>query len=103
TYSVVPRIPGGEITPEKLGVIAAVAQKYGLYTKLTGGLRIDMFGARLEQLPEIWRELVDAGFESGQAYGKSLRNVKTCVGSSWCRYGMLDSTALGIEMELRYR
>ncbi len=103
TYSVVPRIPGGEITPEKLGVIAAVAQKYGLYTKLTGGLRIDMFGARLEQLPQIWRELVDAGFESGQAYGKSLRNVKTCVGSSWCRYGMLDSTALGIEMELRYR
>ncbi|KUM29651.1 nitrite reductase [Arthrobacter sp. EpRS66] len=103
TYSVVPRIPGGEITPEKLGVIAAVAQKYGLYTKLTGGLRIDMFGARLEQLPEIWRELVDAGFESGQAYGKSLRNVKTCVGSSWCRYGMLDSTAMGIKMELRYR
>ncbi len=103
TYSVVPRIPGGEITPEKLAVIAAVAQKYGLYTKLTGGLRIDMFGARLDQLPEIWRELVDAGFESGQAYGKSLRNVKTCVGSSWCRYGMLDSVAMGIEMELRYR
>ncbi|RAX49364.1 nitrite reductase (NAD(P)H) [Arthrobacter sp. AQ5-05] len=103
TYSVVPRIPGGEITPEKLGVIAAVAAKYQLYTKLTGGLRIDMFGARLEQLPEIWKELVDAGFESGQAYGKSLRNVKTCVGSSWCRYGMLDSVAMGIEMELRYR
>ena len=103
TYSVVPRIPGGEITPEKLGVIAAVAQKYNLYTKLTGGLRIDMFGARLEQLPEIWKELVDAGFESGQAYGKSLRNVKTCVGSSWCRYGMLDSVAMGIDMELRYR
>ncbi|MCW4465516.1 nitrite reductase large subunit NirB [Glutamicibacter sp. MNS18] len=103
TYSVVPRIPGGEITPDKLAVLAQVAKKYGLYTKLTGGLRIDMFGARLEQLPEIWRELVDAGFESGQAYGKSLRNVKTCVGSSWCRYGMLDSVALGIEMELRYR
>ncbi|MFC5128945.1 nitrite reductase large subunit NirB [Paeniglutamicibacter kerguelensis] len=103
TYSVVPRIPGGEITPEKLALIAHVAQKYGLYTKLTGGLRIDMFGARLEQLPEIWRELVDGGFESGQAYGKSLRNVKTCVGSSWCRYGMLDSVAMGIEMELRYR
>ncbi|ASN38352.1 nitrite reductase large subunit NirB [Paeniglutamicibacter terrestris] len=103
TYSVVPRIPGGEITPQKLGVIAAVAEKYNLYTKLTGGLRIDMFGARLEQLPEIWKELVDAGFESGQAYGKSLRNVKTCVGSSWCRYGMLDSVAMGIEMELRYR
>ncbi|MHA7157604.1 nitrite reductase large subunit NirB [Glutamicibacter endophyticus] len=103
TYSVVPRIPGGEITPEKLAVIARVAQKYGLYTKLTGGLRIDMFGARLEQLPEIWRELVEAGFESGHAYGKSLRNVKTCVGSSWCRYGMLDSVAMGIEIELRYR
>ena len=103
TYSVVPRIPGGEITPQKLGVIAAVAAKYNLYTKLTGGLRIDMFGARLEQLPDIWKELVDAGFESGQAYGKSLRNVKTCVGSSWCRYGMLDSVAMGIEMELRYR
>ena len=103
TYSVVPRIPGGEITPQKLGVIAAVAQKYNLYTKLTGGLRIDMFGVRLEQLPEIWKELVDAGFESGQAYGKSLRNVKTCVGSSWCRYGMLDSVAMGIHMELRYR
>ncbi len=103
TYSVVPRIPGGEITPEKLGVIARVAQKYGLYTKLTGGLRIDMFGARLEQLPQIWRELVDAGFESGQAYGKSLRNVKTCVGSTWCRYGMLDSVGMGIDIELRYR
>ena len=103
TYSVVPRIPGGEITPEKLGVIARVAQKYGLYTKLTGGLRIDMFGARLEQLPEIWRELVEAGFESGQAYGKSLRNVKTCVGSTWCRYGMLDSVGMGIDIELRYR
>ncbi len=95
TYSVVPRIPGGEITPQKLAVIADVAQRYGLYTKLTGGLRIDMFGARLEQLPDIWRELVDAGFESGQAYGKSLRNVKTCVGSSWCRYGMRRSSRQG--------
>lgn len=103
TYSVVPRIPGGEITPDKLAVIASVAKKYDLYTKLTGGLRIDMFGARLDQLPEIWRELVDAGFESGQAYGKSLRNVKTCVGSSWCRYGMLDSVGMGIGIELRYR
>ena len=103
TYSVVPRIAGGEITPKKLGVIAAVAEKYGLYTKITGGQRIDMFGARLEQLPEIWKELVDAGFESGQAYGKSLRTVKSCVGSTWCRFGVQDSVAMAIQLELRYR
>ncbi|WP_334171739.1 nitrite reductase large subunit NirB [Sinomonas sp.] len=103
TYSVVPRIPGGEITPEKLGVIAAVAQKYGLYTKITGGQRIDLFGARLEQLPEIWKELIDAGMESGQAYGKSLRTVKSCVGSTWCRYGQQDSVGMAIQLELRYR
>ncbi|MGG5172029.1 nitrite reductase large subunit NirB [Pseudarthrobacter sp. J1738] len=103
TYSVVPRIAGGEITPQKLGVIAAVAEKYQLYTKITGGQRIDMFGARLEQLPEIWKELVDAGFESGQAYGKSLRTVKSCVGSTWCRYGVQDSVAMAVQLELRYR
>jgi nitrite reductase (NADH) large subunit len=103
TYSVVPRIPGGEITPAKLAVIAHVAQRYGLYTKITGGLRIDLFGARLEQLPDIWKELVDAGFESGHAYGKALRNVKSCVGSTWCRYGVQDSVAMGIQLELRYR
>ncbi|MGW9412723.1 nitrite reductase large subunit NirB [Arthrobacter cupressi] len=103
TYSVVPRIAGGEITPDGLAVIAAVAKKYGLYTKITGGQRIDMFGARLEQLPEIWKELVDAGFESGQAYGKSLRTVKSCVGSTWCRYGVQDSVAMAINLELRYR
>ena len=103
TYSVVPRIPGGEITPEKLGVIADVAKKHQLYTKITGGQRIDLFGARLDQLPEIWRELVDAGFESGQAYGKSLRNVKSCVGSSWCRFGVQDSVSMAIRLELRYR
>ncbi|CCQ46949.1 nitrite reductase [NAD(P)H], large subunit [Pseudarthrobacter siccitolerans] len=103
TYSVVPRIAGGEITPKKLGVIAAVAEKYHLYTKITGGQRIDMFGARLEQLPEIWKELVDAGFESGQAYGKSLRTVKSCVGSTWCRFGVQDSVAMAIQLELRYR
>jgi nitrite reductase (NADH) large subunit len=100
---VVPRIAGGEITPKKLGVIAAVAEKYNLYTKITGGQRIDMFGARLEQLPEIWKELVDAGFESGQAYGKSLRTVKSCVGSTWCRFGVQDSVAMAIQLELRYR
>lgn len=103
TYSVVPRIPGGEITPEKLAVIARVASSYNLYTKITGALRIDLFGARLEQLPEIWKELVEAGFESGHAYGKALRNVKTCVGSTWCRFGVQDSVAMGIGMELRYR
>lgn len=103
TYSVVPRIPGGEITPEKLAVIAAVAQKYKLYTKITGGQRIDMFGARLEQLPDIWKELIDAGMESGQAYGKSLRTVKSCVGSTWCRYGVQDSVGMAVQLELRYR
>ena len=103
TYSVVPRIPGGEITPAKLAVIAQVAQDFNLYTKITGALRIDMFGARLEQLPDIWRVLVDAGFESGQAYGKALRNVKSCVGSTWCRFGVQDSVALAIKLELRYR
>lgn len=103
TYSVVPRIPGGEVTPAGLIVIGEVARDYGLYTKITGGQRIDLFGARLEQLPEIWRRLVDAGFESGHAYGKSLRTVKSCVGSTWCRYGVQDSTSLAIDLELRYR
>ncbi|WP_285114361.1 nitrite reductase large subunit NirB [Leifsonia sp. fls2-241-R2A-40a] len=103
TYSVVPRIPGGEITPRKLGVIAEVATDFGLYTKITGGQRIDMFGARLDQLPEIWKRLVDAGFESGQAYGKALRNVKSCVGSTWCRYGVQDSVGMAVGLELRYR
>ena len=103
TYSVVPRIPAGEITPQKLAVIAQVATDFGLYTKITGGQRIDLFGARLEQLPDIWKRLVDAGFESGQAYGKALRNVKSCVGSTWCRYGVQDSVAMAIQLELRYR
>jgi nitrite reductase (NADH) large subunit len=103
TYSVVPRIPGGEITPEKLIVIGEVAKDFGLYTKITGGQRIDLFGARLEELPLIWRRLVDAGFESGHAYGKSLRTVKSCVGSTWCRYGVQDSVGLAIDLELRYR
>ena len=103
SYSVVPRIPGGEITPEKLLVLAQVAQDFGLYTKITGGQRIDLLGATVDQLPEIWRRLVDAGFESGHAYGKSLRTVKSCVGSTWCRYGVQDSVGLAIELELRYR
>jgi nitrite reductase (NADH) large subunit len=103
TYSVVPRIPGGEITPEKLIVIGEVARDFNLYTKITGGQRIDLLGARVEQLPAIWSRLVAAGFESGHAYGKALRTVKSCVGSTWCRYGVQDSVGLAIELELRYR
>ena len=103
TYSVVPRIPGGEITAEKLIVIGEVARDFGLYTKITGGQRIDLFGATVDQLPPIWRRLVDAGFESGHAYGKSLRTVKSCVGTAWCRYGVQDSTAMAILVEERYR
>ncbi len=103
TYSVVPRVPGGEITPDGLIVIGQIARDFGLYTKITGGQRIDMFGARIDQLPLIWRRLVDAGFESGHAYGKALRTVKSCVGSTWCRYGVQDSVALAVDLELRYR
>ncbi|CAM5733375.1 nitrite reductase large subunit NirB [Streptomyces hirsutus] len=103
SYSVVPRIPGGEIAPEKLIVIGEIARDFGLYTKITGGQRIDMFGARVEQLPVIWARLVDAGFESGHAYGKSLRTVKSCVGQTWCRYGVQDSVRMAIGLELRYR
>jgi nitrite reductase (NADH) large subunit len=103
SYSVVPRIAGGEITPDKLLVIAQVARKYGLYTKITGGQRIDLFGAQVNQLPSIWRELIAAGFESGHAYGKSLRTVKSCVGSTWCRYGVQDSVGFAIELENRYK
>ncbi|MDD5274414.1 MAG: nitrite reductase large subunit NirB, partial [Methylovulum sp.] len=103
TYSVVPRIPGGEISPDMLIVLGQVGKKYKLYTKITGGQRVDLFGARVEQLPAIWKELVDAGFESGHAYGKSLRTVKSCVGSTWCRYGVDDSVGLAIELENRYK
>jgi nitrite reductase (NADH) large subunit len=103
TYSVVPRMTGGEVTPEGLIAIGEIAKKYGLYTKVTGGQRVDMFGARLDQLPLIWQELIDAGFESGHAYGKSLRTVKSCVGSTWCRYGVDDSVGLAVELENRYK
>ena len=103
TYSVVPRIPGGEITPDKLITIGEVAKKYDLYTKITGGQRIDLFGAQVNDLPDIWEELINAGFESGHAYGKSLRTVKSCVGSTWCRYGLHDSVSFAIEVEERYR
>ncbi len=103
TYSIVPRIPGGEITAEKLIVIGEVAKKYQLYTKITGGQRIDLFGARVNQLPDIWGELVAAGFETGHAYGKALRTVKSCVGNSWCRYGVQDSVSMAILIENRYK
>ncbi|MCH9653025.1 MAG: nitrite reductase large subunit NirB, partial [Planctomycetes bacterium] len=102
-YSVVPRVPGGEITPDKLIVLGNVAKEYGLYTKITGGQRVDLFGAEVHDLPEIWEKLIDAGFESGHAYGKSLRTVKSCVGTTWCRYGIGDSVGFAIRLEERYR
>lgn len=103
TYSVVPRVAGGEITPEQLIVLGQIGKKYDLYTKITGGARIDFFGAELHELPLIWKDLIDAGFESGHAYGKSLRTVKSCVGSTWCRYGMDESVSFAIEIENRYK
>jgi nitrite reductase (NADH) large subunit len=103
SYSVVPRSPGGEITPEQLILIGEIARDFNLYTKITGGQRIDMFGARVDQLPAIWRRLVDGGMESGHAYGKALRTVKSCVGSTWCRYGQQDSVNMAVEIEKRYR
>jgi nitrite reductase (NADH) large subunit len=103
TYSVVPRVAGGEITPEKLIVIGEVAKQFDLYTKITGAQRVDLFGATLNDLPEIWRVLIENGFESGHAYGKSLRAVKSCVGNAWCRYGMDDSAGFAIELENRYK
>ena len=103
TYSIVPRVPGGEITPHQLIAIGEIARDFDLYTKITGGQRIDLFGAQVHQLPQIWGRLVDAGMESGHAYGKALRTVKSCVGSTWCRFGVQDSVAMAIQIELRYR
>ena len=103
SYSVVPRVPGGDIKPEHLILIGQIAQDFGLYTKITGGQRIDLFGARVDQLPQIWQRLVEGGMESGHAYGKALRTVKSCVGTDWCRYGQQDSVQLAIDLELRYR
>jgi nitrite reductase (NADH) large subunit len=103
TYSVVPRVPGGEITPEKLILLGEVARDYRLYTKITGGQRVDLFGARVEDLPDIWERLVVGGFETGHAYAKSLRTVKSCVGSTWCRFGVQDSVAQAIDLENRYK
>ena len=99
----VPRIPGGEISPDGLIAIGAVAKKYDLYTKITGGQRIDLFGAQLHELPDIWGELIAAGFETGHAYGKSTRTVKSCVGSTWCRYGVQDSVQMALRIEDRYK
>ncbi|MBO0866661.1 MAG: FAD-dependent oxidoreductase, partial [Mycobacterium sp.] len=103
SYSVVPRVPGGDIKPEHLILIGQIAEDFGLYTKITGGQRIDMFGARVDQLPAIWKRLVDGGMESGHAYGKAVRTVKSCVGTDWCRYGVQDSVQMAIDLELRYR
>ncbi|WP_280233599.1 nitrite reductase large subunit NirB [Nocardia cyriacigeorgica] len=103
TYSVVPRMPGGEVTAEQLITIGEVAKEFDLYVKVTGGQRIDLFGASVDQLPLIWKRLVDAGMESGHAYGKSLRTVKSCVGSTWCRYGQQDSVGMAVLLEKRYR
>ena len=103
SYSVVPRVPGGEITPDQLIALGWIARKHGLYSKITGAQRVDLFGARLEQLPHIWRDLVAAGFESGHAYGKALRTVKSCVGSTWCRFGVQDSVSFAIRLENRYK
>ncbi|MEU0874005.1 nitrite reductase large subunit NirB [Nocardia brasiliensis] len=103
TYSVVPRMPGGEVTADQLITIGQIAKDFDLYVKVTGGQRIDLFGARVEQLPLIWQRLVDVGMESGHAYGKSLRTVKSCVGSTWCRYGQQDSVGMAVLLEKRYR
>jgi nitrite reductase (NADH) large subunit len=103
TYSIVPRVPGGEITPEKLIALGKIARRFDLYCKITGGQRIDLLGARVDQLPDVWEALIEAGFESGHAYGKAMRTVKSCVGTTWCRYGVQDSVGLAIRLEERYR
>ncbi|PAW35160.1 nitrite reductase (NAD(P)H) [Pantoea vagans] len=103
TYSVIPRSPGGEITPQGLKVIGEIAERYQLYTKITGSQRIGLFGAQKDDLPAIWSQLIEAGFETGQAYAKALRMAKTCVGSAWCRYGVGDSLGFGVMLENRYK
>ncbi|KAI1457022.1 nitrite reductase [Annulohypoxylon moriforme] len=103
TFSVVPRVSAGEITPDKLIVIGEVAKKYNLYTKITGGQRIDMFGAKKQDLLDIWTRLIEGGMESGHAYAKSLRTVKSCVGTTWCRFGVGDSVGMAVRIEERYK
>lgn len=100
TFSVVPRIWGGVTTAKELRAIADVAEKYDVPTvKITGGQRIDLFGIKKEDLPGVWADLNEAGMVSGHAYGKSLRTVKTCVGSEWCRFGTQASMTMGIKLE----
>jgi nitrite reductase (NADH) large subunit len=101
TFSVVPQMKGGVTNSWQLRRIADVADKYAIpMIKLTGGQRIDLLGVRKEDLPAVWADL---DMPSGYAYGKSFRTVKTCVGSDFCRYGVGDSTALGIAIEERYQ
>ncbi|MEW9854588.1 nitrite reductase large subunit NirB [Novosphingobium sp. M1R2S20] len=100
TYSVVPRMWGGLTSPRELRAIADVVEKYEApMVKVTGGQRLDIFGIKKEDLPAVWADLNAAGMVSGHAYGKSLRTVKTCVGSEWCRFGTQDSTGLGVKLE----
>ena len=100
TYSVVPRMWGGLTNPRELRAIADVVEKFNApLVKVTGGQRLDIFGIRKEDLPAVWADLNAAGMVSGHAYGKSLRTVKTCVGSDWCRFGTQDSTGLGVKIE----
>lgn len=103
TYSVIPRMAGGEVTPQALAALAQIAEEYNLYTKITGAQRIGLFGAHKSDLPAIWKKLIAAGYETGQAYAKALRMAKTCVGSTWCRFGVQDSVALGSLLEKRYK
>ena len=102
TYSVIPRCPGAtsRLTPI---AFATTAKKYGLWTKITGAQRLGMYGAKIQDLPDIYKELVGAGMETGQAYGKALRTVKSCVGTSWCRYGQQDSVTMAVTLENRYK
>ena len=100
TYSVVPRMFGGLCTANDLRAIADVSDKYNVpEMKVTGGQRIDLFGVKKEDLPSMWKDLSDAGFVSGHAYGKALRTVKTCAGKTWCRFGTQNSTGLGVKLE----
>ena len=103
SYSVIPRTAGGEITPQQLRVLGDIATEYSLYSKITGSQRIALFGVQKDDLPAIWSRLAEAGFETGHAYAKALRMAKTCVGSRWCRYGVGDSTSLGVLLENRYK
>jgi nitrite reductase (NADH) large subunit len=100
TFSVVPRMYGGVTSPDELRRIADAAERYGArMVKVTGGQRIDLLGVRKEDLPAIWR---DIGMPSGHAYAKAIRTVKTCVGSDFCRFGLGDSIALGVELERQW-